>query len=130
MNYKSRKRDLILEKLRAVKSHPTAEELYFMVRSDLPDIGLATVYRNLDQLCAAGLALRLSGDVKRYDGTTHDHLHVRCPRCDRVFDMEAESFTGAFNELRTEAGSLGYGVRVEFVKVCDQCNTTTKEIQL
>ncbi len=126
MHYKSKKRDLILAKLRTVKSHPTAEELYAMVKSEMPDIGLATVYRNLDQLCEAGLALRLAGDVKRYDGSTHAHLHVRCPQCDGVADTEADIFTDTFNALRKEAGSQGFGIRVEFVKLCDQCRQTTQ----
>ena len=129
MNYSSKNRDLILEKLRGVDTHPTAEEVYFMVRSEMPCIGIATVYRNLDQLCESGSILRLEGDVKRYDGNTCDHLHVRCPRCDRVFDVDAGKLMESYNEFRNESNSMGLGIKVEFVKVCNQCNETKENEQ-
>ena len=39
-------RQVIIEELEKVKSHPTANEIYDMVRKRLPRIGLGTVYRN------------------------------------------------------------------------------------
>ena len=46
----TRQRMVILEELRKVKTHPTADELYAMVRTRMPRISLGTVYRNLDFL--------------------------------------------------------------------------------
>ena len=43
-------RQIILEELGKVTSHPTANEVYDMVRKRLPRIGLGTVYRNLELL--------------------------------------------------------------------------------
>ena len=43
----TRQRAVILEELRKVKTHPTADELYSIVRERLPRISLGTVYRNL-----------------------------------------------------------------------------------
>ena len=50
-------RQVILEELRKVKSHPTANQVYDMVRKRLPRIGLGTVYRNLDLLAEKGSEL-------------------------------------------------------------------------
>ena len=44
----TKQRRIILEELRKVRSHPTADEIYAMVRRRLPRISLGTVYRNLD----------------------------------------------------------------------------------
>ncbi|MGB5882784.1 MAG: transcriptional repressor, partial [Desulfobulbales bacterium] len=41
-------RQVILEELQKVTSHPTASDVFDMVRKRLPRIGLGTVYRNLD----------------------------------------------------------------------------------
>ena len=41
----TRQRAVILEELRKLKSHPTADELYSIVRERLPRISLGTVYR-------------------------------------------------------------------------------------
>lgn len=46
----TRQRAVILEELRKTATHPTADELYSIVRRRLPRISLGTVYRNLDFL--------------------------------------------------------------------------------
>ena len=43
----SHKRDAILECLRCTTSHPTAEWVYTQLKPTIPDLSLATVYRNL-----------------------------------------------------------------------------------
>ncbi|HKI82610.1 MAG TPA: transcriptional repressor, partial [Pseudodesulfovibrio sp.] len=55
----SKQRKVILEELRKVKSHPTADEVYDMVRKIIPRISLGTVYRNLEFLSSKGLVLKL-----------------------------------------------------------------------
>ena len=55
----TRQRAVILEELRKTKSHPTADELYSIVRERLPRISLGTVYRNLDFLAETGEILKL-----------------------------------------------------------------------
>jgi Fur family ferric uptake transcriptional regulator len=52
-------RQVILEELKKVTSHPTANEVYDMVRKRLPRIGLGTVYRNLDLLADKGIIRKL-----------------------------------------------------------------------
>jgi len=42
-----RKRDAILSCVRSTEIHPSAEWVYENVRHQMPDISLATVYRNL-----------------------------------------------------------------------------------
>ena len=57
-------RQVILEELRKVKSQPTANEIYDMVRKRLPRIGLGTVYRNLDLLADRGIIKKLLSRTK------------------------------------------------------------------
>ncbi len=72
-------RQVILEELGKVTSHPTANEVYDMVRKRLPRIGLGTVYRNLELMAESGLILKLEvgGTQKRFDATTDLHYHIR-----------------------------------------------------
>ena len=79
----TRQRAVILEELRKVKTHPTADELYSIVRERLPRISLGTVYRNLDFLADTGEIRRLeaAGTTKRFDGDISWHQHVRCIHC-------------------------------------------------
>jgi Fur family ferric uptake transcriptional regulator len=50
----TRQRQVILEVLRNVNTHPRADEVYEMVRKRLPRISLGTIYRNLEILFESG----------------------------------------------------------------------------
>jgi Fur family ferric uptake transcriptional regulator len=50
----TRQRRVILEELRKVNTHPSADEIYEIVRKRLPRISLGTVYRNLEILSESG----------------------------------------------------------------------------
>ena len=75
----TRQRVAVYETLRSVTSHPTAEELFHLVRPNTSRLSLATVYNALDALCEAGLVRRLAttNGCCRYDADTTPHLHVR-----------------------------------------------------
>ena len=84
-------RQIILEELAKVKTHPTASELYDMVRKRLPRIGLGTVYRNLALFREEGKAMSVAtvAGQERFDGRTHPHAHFICEKCGRVDDVDA-----------------------------------------
>ena len=69
----TKQRQLILEAVRATNSHPTADELFQMIRRKLPTISLATVYRNLNFLSDIGEIRKLSmpGMPDRFDWRFH-----------------------------------------------------------
>ena len=116
-------RQVILEELRKVKSHPTANEVYDMVRKRLPRIGLGTVYRNLDLLAEKGIIKKLEsgGEQKRFDGDISPHYHIRCMQCNRVDDI----FITRDRELeKSAASSCNYKVldhHVQFSGICSKC---------
>jgi Fur family transcriptional regulator, ferric uptake regulator len=116
-------RRIILEELRKVLTHPTAGEIYEIVRKRLPRISLGTVYRNLEILSEIGMIqkLEMAGTQKRFDGIVENHYHVRCIRCGRVDDVLADSIP-MINEALAE--SSDYEIlwhRLEFVGLCPQC---------
>ncbi|MEZ7197640.1 Fur family transcriptional regulator [Pseudodesulfovibrio karagichevae] len=118
----SKQRKVILEELRKVKSHPTADEVYDMVRKIIPRISLGTVYRNLEFLSSKGLVLKLGapGEQKRFDGTPDPHPHIRCEVCTAVADVECDIEIPVIPESCTS----GYRIlttNVEFVGICPRC---------
>jgi len=81
--------------LRAVverDDHPTADQLYDELQRHLPGVSRTTVYRVLDALVRAGAILKVShpGSSARFDAKTHQHHHLVCVACNRVFDIEDE----------------------------------------
>ena len=120
-------RQIILEELSKVTSHPTANEVYDMVRKRLPRIGLGTVYRNLELMADSGIILKLEvgGTQKRFDATTETHYHIRCTQCDKVNDIEIE-VQHHINEVAAAATSYNIlGHHIEFSGICNDCQKTS-----
>jgi Fur family ferric uptake transcriptional regulator len=116
-------REIILEELRSVTSHPTADELYTMVRLRLPRISLATVYRNLEWLAENGIVqkIEVGGRQKRFDGTTSEHYHIRCLNCGKVDDVSMSPVESLENQLEQSTGYKILGHRIEFKGLCPSC---------
>jgi Fur family ferric uptake transcriptional regulator len=119
----TKQRKIILEELQKVRSHPSANEVYALVRRRLPRISLATVYRNLELLAAAGLIqkLALAGSQMRFDGTVDNHCHIRCLKCERVDDVALEPFPLIEETSATLNGYQLVGQRLEFFGICPGC---------
>ncbi len=85
----SHQRDKILEVLKNCKSHPKASDVYEMVREDIPNISLGTVYRNLAKLSENGqiLKLDLGTGSEHFDGDVSAHYHIVCTKCNRIVDV-------------------------------------------
>lgn len=87
MNF-SRQRECILNYLKNTTAHPTAEEIYQNLKSELPNLSLATVYRNCNKLADAGELIRLeAGGKTHFDADISDHQHFVCNTCGKVHDM-------------------------------------------
>jgi Fe2+ or Zn2+ uptake regulation protein len=116
-------RQVILEEIRKVNTHPTADEVYTMVRKRLPRISMGTVYRNLEILSTLGL-IRKVGPVTsqmRFDGNTRAHYHIRCIRCGRLGDAPMEPLGHMEDSVRGVTDYTILGHRLEFVGICPMC---------
>ncbi|MDH3576100.1 MAG: transcriptional repressor [Desulfobacteraceae bacterium] len=116
-------RQVIFEELIKVKSHPTANEVYDMVRKRLPRIGLGTVYRNLNLLAELGIIRRLEvgGEQKLFDGDISPHYHIRCIKCNRVDDIFIKMDRGL---EKSAASCCDYKIldhHVQFSGICSKC---------
>lgn len=119
-------RQVILEELRKLKSHPTAGELCQIVRTRLPRISLGTVYRNLEILSRVGAIQKIdvSGVEMRFDGTVDNHYHLRCVECGRVHDVEMPILAGLEQSVGEISNFEVLGHRLEFVGRCPACRET------
>jgi Fe2+ or Zn2+ uptake regulation protein len=120
----TRQRKVILEELLKQNSHPSADEIYQMVRRRMPRISLGTVYRNLEVLASMGKIqkLELSGALKRYDWNTNKHYHIRCLHCDRVDDAPIAPLNQLENDLYGATVFEIIGHNLEFTGLCPECS--------
>lgn len=85
----SKQRELIIENLKQRRDHPTAEKLFLDLKKQMPEIGIATVYRNLTDLCEEGSIAKIKSKTgpDRYDGNEKEHIHFECSKCNQIIDI-------------------------------------------
>ena len=115
-------RKLILSFLRGVKTHPTAEMVYREVVQTIPNITLATVYRNLNILSKDGDILRLEiNNEYHYDADISFHQHCFCEKCKKIFDI----FNPKLSQLAIDAIDANKfkvkNVHITFNGICTDC---------
>ena len=126
----SKQRRLILEELRKLDTHPTANELYPIIKGKMPSISLATVYRNLNLLADQGIISRMehAGSQKRFDANTDLHYHFRCNDCGKVYDLEINEISSMKKIMEKIKGHDVEGYKLEFCGVCESCCGPIKRI--
>jgi len=125
----TRQRQVILEELQKLTSHPTAAELYKIVCKRLPKISLGTVYRNLELLAQNNIIQKLdiSGSEVRFDCNPDQHYHVRCVHCGRVDDLHDIPADLIGHRLKESNGWKILGYRLDFIGICPECKGTHKK---
>ncbi len=106
-----------------MKTHPTAYELFEIVKRRLPRISLGTVYRNLEVLSEAGLirTMTVGKPPRRFDGMADSHYHLVCIQCGRIEDVGQGMVTIEENGLEKQSGYQLVGHRLKFLGLCPFC---------
>jgi len=81
--------EIFLEVVRS-NNHPTAEDVFELVRKKLPTISLDTVYRTLSTLAECGLVAKvyIIQDRTRFDPNVAHHHHLVCVQCKAIADFQ------------------------------------------
>ena len=125
-----RKRNAILAGLRASRAHPSAEELFAILKPQIPDLSLGTVYRNLSLFKEQGLIISVAtvSGVERFDGNPAPHVHFICDGCDAVIDLDEMQVPDALREAAAMyCGGRVNGCRLSFSGLCQACLQKEKE---
>lgn len=110
--------------------HLTAEEIYDLVKTDYPEIGLATVYRTIQLLLEMHLIDRINLDdgYVRYEigsGETdegkHHHHHLICKKCGKVDSFEDDLLEGLESRIQTTTGFCVMDHEVKLYGYCKEC---------
>lgn len=116
-------KELVYSAVRALGCHATADEIYNRVNSEYPSVSRATVYRNLNVLSEEGRILRVEvpGGADHFDHNTHNHYHISCVECGRVYDADMEYIPDMVSRIRDTKGFKILGSDVVFKGICPEC---------
>lgn len=119
-------RRLIFETLADLDSHPTAEEVYAIVRQQDPNLHISTVYRTLRWLEQEGLvSARHFQDKRRQErfdsSRPSEHHHFVCTVCQRVIEFNSAQIEHIKDRFAHENGAQVDLASVELYGRCSEC---------
>lgn len=122
MNY-SKQREIILDTLSKNAIHPTAEALLEFLKRDDSNVGMTTLYRNLNQLAEAGLIKKIDGlePSAHFDHNTFEHYHFICEKCKKVYDIPSSV---APDLVKNTTEATGFDITshdIVFHGICSEC---------
>ncbi len=89
----------VLEYLINNQNHPTVEQIFTRLKSEVPTLSKATIYNTLNAFVDAHLArvITIEDHETRYDHIIEDHGHFKCESCGAIFDfaISLDSITAA-----------------------------------
>jgi Fe2+ or Zn2+ uptake regulation protein len=105
-------RRAVLEALSRAKGHPSAEDVYLIVKRENPRVALGTVYHALSVLEEVGVigSKHWSESPTRYDLNVDPHLDIRCTSCGEVSESPA-SISTAWKRASTRTPLTGLPTR-------------------
>ena len=107
--------------------HLNTEEIYDLVKTQCPDIGLATVYRTLQILDEMGLILKMNLDdgCSRYEFNSHQedhqHHHLICQNCGAIIEVGEDLLDNLEEEINKKYQFTILDHNVKFFGLCAKC---------
>ena len=124
----SKQRELILQSLRNRVDHPTADMLYADIKNQMPEIGIATVYRNLADLYESGEIAKLKCSIgpDRFDGNMTSHIHFECEECHEIYDImiqdtQTKKIENEIMRLSENIGAQCKSSQISLMGLCKKC---------
>lgn len=123
MNY-SKQRELILEIMKELDTHSTAENIYNLVKQRDSKVSKSTVYRNLNLLKEKQIIslIPMSVGPDRYDYIHKQHNHAICIKCGKIIDFEYNFKSNQLQRIiKTQTGIDTYLNTVIVEGICENC---------
>lgn len=119
-------RRAVLDALEEAKGHPSAEDIYLMVKKKNPRVALGTVYQALAVLEEVGVigSKHWAESPTRYDLNIEPHLDIRCARCGEVSEIPGVEIGELEEEIRN---STPYEVTRAMVVIEGLCPACQRE---
>jgi len=120
-------RKTVLQLLRSNDSHPTAADVFRIVRRRRPGVAYATIYNALNWLERGGLigSLNLTDEATRYDPIIERHDHFVCTRCGRLTDVQLKLPPDIVTRAAKNAKFRLAWHRTELFGLCGECSVSS-----
>ena len=109
-------------KMLETEGHLTIDRLYEGMRQEFPNVSLATIYKNINQMADSKLVLevKIPGGKSVYEIIKAPHLHMVCDKCHKIEDI----IVGTDSVIKAAEQASGYIVQESFITlrgICPDC---------
>lgn len=120
-------RRAVLEALDEARGHPSAEDVYLVVKKKNPRVALGTVYQALSVLEEIGVigSKHWSESPTRYDLNVAPHLDVRCVRCGEVSEISGVELGELETRIEQNTSYEIASTTVVIEGLCPECQRET-----
>ena len=117
-------RKAVLEALKEARGHPSAEDVYLIVKRKNPRVALGTVYQALSVLEEIGVigSKHWSDSPTRYDLNLEPHLDIRCADCGEVSEIPGVELGGLEENIRHNTPYEVTRTTLVVEGLCPSCN--------
>jgi Fur family peroxide stress response transcriptional regulator len=110
----------VLEYLNKNQCHPTVDQIFKDLKSEIPTLSKSTIYNTLNLFLKSRLIreINIEDNEIRYDIITKNHGHFKCENCGKIFNFSID-----FNSFKTEELS-GFKItdkNLYFKGICPNC---------
>jgi Fe2+ or Zn2+ uptake regulation protein len=120
-------RRAVLEALEEAKGHPSAEDIYLIVKKKNPRVALGTVYQALSVLEEIGVigSKHWSESPTRYDLNVEPHLDIRCARCGAVSEIPGVELAELEEQIRNNTPYQVSSATMVIEGLCPTCKDSS-----
>ncbi|MBV7412127.1 transcriptional repressor [Dermabacteraceae bacterium TAE3-ERU27] len=126
MQRTTKQRTAILAALSEASDFLSAQQLHDAMRHAGQEVGLATVYRNLQSLATSGVVDVLVTDdgeaiYRQCDDEGHHH-HLVCRECGKTVEFTADEMEDAAHAVADQHGFSAISHTMEIFGLCPECS--------
>lgn len=110
-------------------SHPSVDDIYQALISEIPTLSKTTIYNTLNIFVENKIvdAITIDNGEMRYDINDEGHGHFKCCVCDKIYDVDLDF------DMHAQPGLDGFKIdsrKIYFKGTCKYCNEKAMNSQI
>lgn len=106
-----------------LKNHPSADEIFKIVKKQFPNISFDTVNRTLLTFSKIGILKIVESYrvARRFDPNLVNHHHLHCTKCEKIIDFYSEDYDQLNVPEHIQQQFVIHHKRVVLSGICKEC---------
>jgi Fur family peroxide stress response transcriptional regulator len=106
-----------------LKNHPSADEIFKIVKEEYPNISFDTVNRTLLTFTQIGIIKIVESYrvARRFDPNLANHHHLHCIKCEKIIDFYSEDYDRLTVPEHIQQQFSVHNKRVVLSGICKEC---------